>query len=209
MLNEGTITSVKVTGTVNGTGGENGYAGGIVAWNKGTVEKCANAATVSGTSQCNGGIVGDNPSEGIIDQCYNTGSISSSANFQPRAGGITGWSNGTISNCYNKGQVSAGRAGGISGALGAAGATPSVNNCYNTFGYSGFAALSCSVTNPSDISVNEFFYNTSWNIVSNGYTAPAFTSKALSQTNDLVISQPSIWELRPGAAYPTLINNPE
>lgn len=209
LLNEGTITSVKVTGSVNGSGGNNGYAGGIVAYNKGTVEKCANTATVSGSSESNGGIAGNNLSGGTIDQCYNTGVISSSGSFQPNAGGITGWSNGTISNCYNKGQVSANRAGGISGALGAAGATPSVNNCYNTFGYSGFAALSYSASNTSAISVNEFFYNTSWNIVGNGFTAPTFTSKALSQTNDLLSNHPSIWELRPGAAYPTLINNPE
>ena len=32
LLNQGTITSVKVSGTVNGSGGETGYAGGIVAY---------------------------------------------------------------------------------------------------------------------------------------------------------------------------------
>ncbi|MDD6485384.1 MAG: hypothetical protein PUF61_00370 [Spirochaetales bacterium] len=208
LLNQGTITSVKISGTVNGSGGISGYSGGIVAYNKGSVEKCANTASVSGSSGSNGGIAGNNLSGGTIDQCYNTGTISSSDSFQPCAGGITGTNNGSISNCYNTGRINSGRAGGISGHIGANSANPSVINCYNAYGSSGFDALSYTATLPENITVNEFFYNAACNIIQAG-TAPSFTPKTLAQTGDLVTNNPSIWELRPGATYPTLINTPE
>ena len=205
LLNEGTITSVKVTGTVNGTGGGNGYVGGIVAWNKGIVEKCANTASVSGSSGSNGGIAGNNTTGATIDQCYNTGTISSSDSFQPCAGGITGTNNGSISNCYNTGRINSGRAGGISGHIGALDANPSVINCYNAYGSSGFDALSYTATLPENITVNEFFYNAACNIIQAG-TAPSFTPKTLAQTGDLVTANPSIWQT--GSPYPTLVNAP-
>ena len=194
LLNQGTITSVKVSGTVNGSGGETGYAGGIVAWNKG-----------SGSSGSNGGIAGNNPTGATIDQCYNTGTISSSDSSQPCAGGITGTNNGSISNCYNTGRINSGRAGGISGHIGALGANPSVINCYNAYGSSGFDALSYTATLPENITVNEFFYNAACNIIQAG-TAPSFTPKTLAQTGDLVTANPSIWQT--GSPYPTLVNAP-
>jgi len=97
-----------------------------------------------------GGIVGRASSGTIINNCYNTGSVSAFSNSHSTAGGIVGYVDGdgiTINNCYNTGSVSAfspasyydyySRAGGIVGA----GSSLAINNCYNT------GNVSASVTN--------------------------------------------------------------
>ena len=83
------------------------YAGGIVAWNAGTVTGCMNSGAVSSSSSYSGGIAGWNG--GTISGCTNSGTVRSSY-----SGGIAGWNGGTIANCKNLGKVSAtGGSGGV------------------------------------------------------------------------------------------------
>ena len=95
------------------------YAGGIVAWNAGTVMGCMNSGSVSTSTYSSssstyfsysGGIAGWN--RGTISGCTNSGSVSysyshSSYSFSySYSGGIAGWNSGTISGCTNSGSVS-------------------------------------------------------------------------------------------------------
>ena len=89
------------------------YAGGIVAFNWGTVSGCVNSGTVSvasgsySSSVYSGGIAGWNA--GTIGGCMNSGAISSSYGPYSNptyAGGIAGWNTGTVSGCMNSGMVS-------------------------------------------------------------------------------------------------------
>ena len=94
------------------------YAGGIVAWNAGTVMGCMNSGSVSTSTYSSssstyfsysGGIAGWN--RGTISGCTNSGSVSysyshSSYSFSySYSGGIAGWNSGTISGCTNSGSV--------------------------------------------------------------------------------------------------------
>ncbi len=85
--------------------------GGVVGYNKGTVNNCINNGSVS-SSQYAGGIVGYN-SYGKINECTSNENVSSSQ----YAGGIIGYSDdGEINNCTSYGSVSSSQyAGGIIG----------------------------------------------------------------------------------------------
>ena len=105
--NRGTIENCSVSGSVSGT-----YAvGGIVGYNDGTISTCNNKGKVSGTeAECVGGIAGRN--DGTISACYNIGEISGTDSV----GGIAGCNYGTIENCSVSGSVSGiFNVGGIAG----------------------------------------------------------------------------------------------
>ena len=98
------------------------YAGGIVAWNAGTVMGCMNSGSVSTSTYSSssstyssssstyfsysGGIAGWN--RGTISGCTNSGSVSYSYSYSSSSsysGGIAGSNSGTISGCTNSGSV--------------------------------------------------------------------------------------------------------
>ncbi len=68
---------------------------------------------------------------GVIENCYNTGSIKGIANYSQFIGGIAGRNEGTIRLCYNTGEIFAQSAiaGGI---CGDAQNEAIIDNCYNT-----------------------------------------------------------------------------
>ena len=90
------------------------YIGGIVGYNRGTIENChLLSGSVSGTeAEFVGGIAGRN--DGTISTCNNKGKVSGTeAEF---VGGIAGRNDGTISACYNIGEISGtDSVGGIAG----------------------------------------------------------------------------------------------
>ena len=74
----------------------------------------------------NGDFAGEN--DGVIGNCYNTGSVTATSTAIAHAGGIVGGNENIVSNCYNAGSVSSSEgAGGIVG-----GNDNIVCNCYNT-----------------------------------------------------------------------------
>ena len=91
----GTVQNLTVSGTVSG----DHYVGGVVGYNAGTVENCANTSDVTGTGSGNyiyvGGVVGDN-NGGTVTNCYNTGSVSGNN----QVGGVAGYNTSTVTNCY-------------------------------------------------------------------------------------------------------------
>ena len=83
---------------------EYAYAGGIVAFNNGRIENCANGGAVSSSySSYSGGIAGWN--DGTVTGCTNSGSVSSYS-YSAYTGGIAGYNRGTITGCTNSGTVS-------------------------------------------------------------------------------------------------------
>ena len=110
------------------------YVGGVVGFvsNNSTVENCCNTASVSGSRNSVGGVVGStyisSSSSCTITNCYNTGSVEGSGDY---VGGVVGSAySSTVTNCYNTGSVS-GEAF-VGGVVGYAYSGSTIKNCYNT-----------------------------------------------------------------------------
>ena len=119
-----------------------GYNTGHIQ-NFGMVDAYVYAQTTSPSdSVCVGGISGYN--NGMIVNCYNTGSIfSNSFNDYAYAGGIAGYNNKTVINCYNTGVISSTSAftyggGGITGIN-----YGMISSCYNTGNVTGEVISVC------------------------------------------------------------------
>lgn len=139
----GTVQNLTVSGTVSG----DLYVGGVVGYNAGTVENCANTSDVtgtgSGTSTYAGGVVGYN-NGGTVTNCYNTGSVTGRG-IHTYVGGIVGINYATLTHCYNTGSVSGNnQVGGVAGYN-----TSTVTNCYylDTTASTGIGSNSGTATN--------------------------------------------------------------
>ena len=86
-FNQGTIENCSVAGAISGSNS----GGGIVGTNYGTVRNCRSAAnvTISG-GDSGGGIVGNNYTNGKVEYCYATGSVSATGDGH-YFGGIAGY----------------------------------------------------------------------------------------------------------------------
>ena len=87
------------------------YHGGIAGYNLGSINKCSNRATVSGSGFVHariGGIVGQNGTgqdhSGVIRNCYNLGEVYSSRT-EVYIGGIVGYNDGSVYNCFMRSDV--------------------------------------------------------------------------------------------------------
>lgn len=125
------------TGTFDGAGytisgirtnGTEGLFAGITADSVVKDLGIINSEINSGSSY-GGAIAGTN--YGIIENCYNTGTVMSEYGANLGVGGIAGWNYGTIRKCYNTGSITNAfdGAGGICGCI-CEGAV--VEDCYNT-----------------------------------------------------------------------------
>lgn len=130
----GSKATIKNLGVENSYIKGDQYVGGVVGYNKGTVENCYNAGVVSCTDRYVGGVVGYNDYGATVQNCYNTGAVSGSGRY---VGGVVGynfWS--TVQNCYNTGTVSGEYC--VGGVIGYGhGSDATVTNCYNTGAVSG------------------------------------------------------------------------
>lgn len=134
----GLVSGCENEGAVTGTSFTGGIAGHIVSGNQGqisaTIDNSSNTGTISGTNGIGGiiGTIGDAASE--VTGCYNSGSVSSTANGSA-AGGIAGYNNGVLTNCQNESAdgssvssaADGARVGGIAG-----GNSYILQNSYNT-----------------------------------------------------------------------------
>ena len=79
-------------------------AGGVVSYNRGTVENCyatGDVTSLSGSWICYvGGVVGYNYMKGTVQSCYAAGRVES----EKHAGGVVGGNYGTVQNCVALGQ---------------------------------------------------------------------------------------------------------
>ncbi|WP_080405895.1 filamentous hemagglutinin N-terminal domain-containing protein [Burkholderia ubonensis] len=103
-VNQGVVANVYVSGEVGQPGLYAYPAGGLVAFNEGTIERSGSSATV-GSNGTNGGLVAVN--SGLIVQSYATGNVTGVAPPWGFAdpGGLVGTNNGTISQSYATGRA--------------------------------------------------------------------------------------------------------
>ena len=110
----------------------------------GLIDRCYNKGTVNGDSSV-GGISGrlSNASKIQLQNCYNTGNVEGSSSV----GGIVGTNQGELIDCYNTGDVSASNhiAGGIVGNN-----QMKCSNCYNIGNVSGTRTRAGGVTGQND-----------------------------------------------------------
>lgn len=138
--------------SVGSTSAYDVYAGGIVCDNRGTVQNCTNAATVTAVGAryvAAGGIVGksvvtDINAPAMVFRCGNSGAITvecSASYSYPRAGGIQAYGNNTsnsyynVEECYNTGAVTGkGNYTIVAGICAKAGSASSnvIKNCWNS-----------------------------------------------------------------------------
>jgi hypothetical protein len=128
----GSLVVVVWNGTITNCYAERGSVtgydnvGGLVAYNRGTINNCYSTATVSGDSRVSG-LVAIN--SGTINNCYSTATVSG----RSRIGGLVAENSGTITNCYSIATVSSGSSiGGLVGRN-----YGIINDCYATGSVSG------------------------------------------------------------------------
>lgn len=118
-INRGTIRGQYKTGGISSDNGDSSYRkGDKIPTSK--IKGCANLGNISGVGAV-GGIVGYMDPGYIVYDCYNIGSVTSSAKgtyylfYQGNAGGIAGVivSSCRIENCYNVGNIKGYYQGGI------------------------------------------------------------------------------------------------
>ena len=94
------LNCAMIGGSVKGKS----VAGGVVCYNRGTVENCyatGDVTSLSGGRICYaGGVVGYNYREGMVQSCYAAGRVES----EEHAGGAVGTNYGTVQNCVALGQ---------------------------------------------------------------------------------------------------------
>lgn len=94
------LNCAMIGGSVKGKS----VAGGVVCYNRGTVENCyatGDVTSLSGGRICYaGGVVGYNYMEGTVQSCYAAGRVES----EEHAGGAVGGNYGTVQNCVALGQ---------------------------------------------------------------------------------------------------------
>lgn len=94
------LNCAMIGGSVKGKS----VAGGVVSYNRGTVENCyatGDVTSLSGGRICYaGGVVGYNYREGTVQSCYAAGRVES----EEHAGGAVGGNYGTVQNCVALGQ---------------------------------------------------------------------------------------------------------
>ncbi len=128
--NTGTVQNLSVSGSVKG----NRYVGGVVGRNGGRITDCAFSGSVSGKISVGGVVGGNSGSNGVVENCYNTGTVTGTRtdDYLGGVGGVVGYNSGTVKNCYNTGKVTGSAdssdVGGVVGWNGSG----SVENCYNT-----------------------------------------------------------------------------
>lgn len=128
---KGTVQNLQVQGSAKASGSVS-YIGGIVGYNDGsTVKNCLSKVNVNaeGTRASAGGVVGNSTSAGVVNLCWNEGSVTGGST----TGGIVGKAAGSVTNCANFGAVTGSvTEGGIAG-------SGTVANSYNLGSVTGAA----------------------------------------------------------------------
>ena len=128
----GTGSNLRNLGIEGGSLTGDGFVGGLMGYNGGTISACYATGDASGSGSAIGGLVGFNTS--TISACYATGDASGASNV----GGLVGGNSGTISACYATGNAN-GSDRAIGGLVGYNDFLPSgtISACYATGNASG------------------------------------------------------------------------
>lgn len=106
-----TITKCGSEVEIQSAGNNSTCFAGIAGYAKScTITECYNTGSIGGKIKNAGGIVGQSNTEIHIENCYNTGAVTTTSTSTARVGGIVGYgmctaNQGQISQCYNSGVV--------------------------------------------------------------------------------------------------------
>lgn len=221
---------VKDLGIVNvNITGSNGYVGGLVGSNAGTVNHCYSAGVVSGTEYSVGGLVGGN--EGLVNNCYSAGTVRGK-NY---VGGLVGHNSGDMIRCYSTGAVSGDRpVGGLVGrnygdmiscySTGAVSGNRSVGglvgdndglvtHCYSTGTVSGSGYVGGLVGSGRDVTASFWDIETSGQQTSDGGTGlttarmqdiRTYLDAGWDWIGEIENGTSEIWQMPEGGGYPVL-----
>lgn len=156
-----TLTNSHNYGSVNNGGGNTGGVVGSVAYNTSlTISKCSNNNTVTSSKDEIGGIISDGGKLLNIDNCFNSGAISTIGSIAGGLVGTIGSSTFSVVNSYNRGSVSANAtAGGIVGEA-ISSLNKTIKNCFNVAeinASSNLGTIAGTVYN-SNLVINNFYY---------------------------------------------------
>ena len=153
---DGTVTNSYSTSNVAG----NGSVGGLVGWNRGTLDSSYATGSVTGSNDYVGGLVGENGDYATIDDSYATGSVTGNVSV----GGLVGSNYGTVSNSFWDTQTS-----GQGTSDGGTGKTTAQMKYFTTFSDAGWDIVT--VANSSTRNISYI-----WNIVDPGPVTYPFLS---------------------------------
>ena len=145
---KGTVQNLQVQGSAKASGSVS-CIGGIVGYNDGgTVQNCLSEVNVNAesASASAGGVVGNSTSAGVVNLCWNEGSVTGGT-----TGGIVGSGSGTVTNCANFGDVT----GGTSYSVGGIAGSGTVANSYNLGSVTGAANKAYGIS--SGMVVNSYY----------------------------------------------------
>ena len=145
---KGTVQNLQVQGSAKASGSVS-YIGGVVGYNDGgTVQNCLSEVNVNAesASASAGGVVGNSTSAGVVNLCWNEGSVTGGT-----TGGIVGSGSGTVTNCANFGDVT----GGTSYSVGGIAGSGTVANSYNLGSVTGAANKAYGIS--SGMVVNSYY----------------------------------------------------
>jgi len=117
----GTIENVSSSVEIEINGYGDIFVGGITGTNEGNIRNCFNIGSVTVNSlECSvGGVVGSNYDDGVLENCYSMGDVTTIENDDCYAGGVVGTNYGILKKCYATGAVGAiglrSAAGGVVG----------------------------------------------------------------------------------------------
>ncbi len=211
---EGNITNCKNRAVVSTTGNNSGLSTGGIVGNvddASVISGCSNYSSINGGGMHTGGIAAY--CRGIIEQSFNKGNILAHRTGESHVGGITGslMVSNSIINSYNTGNIhsmygSNSCAGGVTGYVNTDG---NIQNCfeYNSIVQSDSSSNAYKIGYVIDASISDVYSSSPSNAFNGTVSVSAGTIN--DAKTQLPTNNPTIWELKPGAAYPTLINNPE
>ncbi|MCR3956377.1 MAG: S-layer homology domain-containing protein [Gudongella sp.] len=183
--------------TVTGT---TNYAGGLVGESQGTISSSYSTGNASGGGYV-GGLSGYN--SGTIDKSFALGSVTGADNF---VGGLVGMNDATISNSYAYGDVFGDQyVGGLTGINGYYNSSSTLSNCYSTGVVNGTFRWGGLVGYNSIGTISSCY----WNTETSGMTASAggigYTSSQMTdQTNFVGWDFDTVWDIDGGISYPYL-----
>ena len=164
VLASGTVSNVRVSGSVSGRQGVGGIAGGVL----GTVTGAVNEADVTARENSAGGVAAFIEFGGLVSASYNTGTVtgggvvagvagattgtvensfntgtvvSNGGGTNDQIGGISGRVFGTIRDSYSTGTVNGSTATGVGGAIGLVAPAATVTRIYSTGAVSGGSSV--------------------------------------------------------------------
>jgi len=190
--NKAQIASCGTTGSVTGT-----YAvGGLVGANspgKASITTCWSTASVKGTDDYTGGLIGENY-DSEIKSCWASGDVQGSR----YVGGFAGATWGTVSHCWASGAVHGSTlVGGFAGSI-----SNSTSFCYSTGRVSGDESVGGFAPSGSPYLC---YWDTQTSGTSQGAGRGRTTAQMMSAATFAGWGYESLWVIEDGADYPHLI----